>query len=102
MFEGRTGGWRKAFVAGFHVAMQMAPAYAAHGADGFVADDAKRDGLWNAVRDVCREDAIKDEEHKGRAAVWEACGAGNPYARCRLLGQSGDFAATRGGGPRSS
>ena len=83
--EDEQGGWRKAFVPGFHVTMQMAPAYAAHGADGFMADDAKWDELWNAVRDVCREDGTKDKEHEGRAALWEACGAVQPYTRRRVL-----------------
>ena len=42
LFEGRTaGGWREEFVAGLHVAMQLAPTYAAHGTDGFTAHGPK-------------------------------------------------------------
>ena len=80
--EDEQGGWCKAFVTGFRVAMQMAPAYAAHGADGFMADDAKWDELWNVVRDVCWEDGTKDNEHEGRG---KACGVIQPYTRRRLL-----------------
>ena len=59
---------------GFRVAMRTAPAYAAHGADGFVADDAKWDELWNAVCDVCREDgrktkSMKEEQRNRRPAA---------------------------------
>ena len=71
ILDDEQGGWCTAFVAGFQVAMQMTPAHAAHGADGFMADDAKWDELWNAVRDVCREDGTKDNEHEGRGGGME-------------------------------
>ena len=89
-FEGQRGGWRKAFVAGFQATMQVTPAFAADGADGFVTDDAKWDESWKAVRDASREaakNATKDEEHRGWAGVWEVLwvewDAGWEASRCK-------------------
>ncbi|KAF9520793.1 hypothetical protein BS47DRAFT_1481162 [Hydnum rufescens UP504] len=72
---GRRGDWRPAIIAGFSAIMQTAPLFAAHGADGFVTDDAKWDEAWNSIRDTVRDaskEAMKGVEDGRWTELWDA------------------------------
>ncbi|KAF9518233.1 hypothetical protein BS47DRAFT_1338505 [Hydnum rufescens UP504] len=74
-FKVEGGDWPAAAIAAFHAMTQAARLFAAHGADGFMTDDAKWDEVWSSIRDSVRdavEDAMKGVEEGGWAALWDA------------------------------